>query len=534
MAHAGKIACHFPDAGNTNHDVYGIKFLPVGGNASNLLTIDKVYYLSASDVATMKAMSSDAERLAYLLSTNPTHRVWELLSYVPYDNTCTVTIVGNSSSEKFTVQVTKNGVDVTDSLDHFKGWAYIVNDVLPAYRLTVHNIPYSGLISSPSEIPVSQLIEAYKQENGVSDTRYDNTKGEYTLDCTEAWSKASGSCTNRTTSQPSVEIPYTLAEETTNDNVWLVVRPNVSDITITKIMAAYREVINHNIFKIFVYHESGVQIYFENTNTPETPSVTYKTIDGVTYNYITKEMNSSNGVFKLKRFNTYFIKFKFDTNNNHHYNYRNGGILGILGYTTDTINEQNEKFDISGLNWIGRTSSEDDMLNMNANDFGILTQSSTIFNATNRPYKCTSKLNYGGSTDTPSVIYGQGSAKIFKYTGPSCAETIKNGYFYSCSTAMNVTAEIISAPSYDDVNVGDLYFAKQGFSYNGAHYRDGFYTVTSKSDGVYSLQQETNPITEIQTYSIQSNYEIITYNNPDLTGMTIHTDKKYEILLKDT
>lgn len=78
MAHDGKIACHFPVAGNPNHDVYGITFLPAGDNASNLLTIDKVYYLSASDVATMKAMSSDAERLAYLLSTNPTHRVWEL------------------------------------------------------------------------------------------------------------------------------------------------------------------------------------------------------------------------------------------------------------------------------------------------------------------------------------------------------------------------------------------------------------------------------------------------------------------------
>lgn len=79
MAHNGKIACHFPAAGNPNHDVYGIKFLPVGGNASNLLTIDKVYYLSPVDIATMKAMSSDAERLAYLTSTSPTHRVWELM-----------------------------------------------------------------------------------------------------------------------------------------------------------------------------------------------------------------------------------------------------------------------------------------------------------------------------------------------------------------------------------------------------------------------------------------------------------------------
>jgi hypothetical protein len=80
MAHEGKIACHFPGAGNPNHDVYGITFLPAGGSASNLLTIDKVYYLSASDVATMKSMSTDEERLAYLRSSSPTHRVWELQS----------------------------------------------------------------------------------------------------------------------------------------------------------------------------------------------------------------------------------------------------------------------------------------------------------------------------------------------------------------------------------------------------------------------------------------------------------------------
>lgn len=80
MAHEGKIGCHFPSAGNPNPDVYGITFLPAGGNASNLLTIDKVYYLSATDIATMKAMSSDAERLAYLRSSSPTHRVWELQS----------------------------------------------------------------------------------------------------------------------------------------------------------------------------------------------------------------------------------------------------------------------------------------------------------------------------------------------------------------------------------------------------------------------------------------------------------------------
>lgn len=113
MAHEGKIACHFPAAGNPNHDVYGIKFLPVGGNASNLLTIDKVYYLSASDVATMKAMSSDAERLAYLQSTNPTHRVWELIAKSLVAGTETIVFEYTPQSD---VNLTSIGI-FTDSND---------------------------------------------------------------------------------------------------------------------------------------------------------------------------------------------------------------------------------------------------------------------------------------------------------------------------------------------------------------------------------------------------------------------------------
>jgi len=112
MAHNGKIACHFPAAGNPNHDVYGIKFLPVGGNTSNLLTVDKVYYLSPTDIAAMKAMSSDAERLAYLTSTSPTHRVWELMPSLTAGNQ-TVVFEYTPSAD---VSLTSLGI-FTDSTD---------------------------------------------------------------------------------------------------------------------------------------------------------------------------------------------------------------------------------------------------------------------------------------------------------------------------------------------------------------------------------------------------------------------------------
>lgn len=77
MPHEGKIGCHFPAYGNPNHDVYGIKYCPPNGGQNDVRTVNKVYYLSPADIAAMQAMSSDAERLAYLLSTSPTHRVWE-------------------------------------------------------------------------------------------------------------------------------------------------------------------------------------------------------------------------------------------------------------------------------------------------------------------------------------------------------------------------------------------------------------------------------------------------------------------------
>lgn len=42
--------------------------------------------------------------------------VWEKEGYVPYDSTCSIIITGDDATQKFTVQVMKNGKDVTSSL----------------------------------------------------------------------------------------------------------------------------------------------------------------------------------------------------------------------------------------------------------------------------------------------------------------------------------------------------------------------------------------------------------------------------------
>ena len=119
--------------------------------------------------------------------------IWEKEEYVPYDSTCSIIITGDDTTQKFTVQVMKNDEDVTSSLDHFNGWAYIVNDVLPAYRLFVHNIPYDTVIANGKEFSITELINACKLVEGITDSRYDDTKGEYHIDANQITSKAGGS-----------------------------------------------------------------------------------------------------------------------------------------------------------------------------------------------------------------------------------------------------------------------------------------------------------------------------------------------------
>mgnify|MGYP003311271048 CR=1 FL=1 len=113
----GKIAMNFPRSGVPNRDTYQIRFAPTGcSEESQILEIEKVYFVPAGATVTQANLSQ------YLVW----HRYWESSSYVPYDNTCSIIITGDDTTQKFTVQVMKDGEDITSSLDHLKGWAYIV------------------------------------------------------------------------------------------------------------------------------------------------------------------------------------------------------------------------------------------------------------------------------------------------------------------------------------------------------------------------------------------------------------------------
>ena len=472
--------------------------------------------------------------------------VWEKEGgYVPYDSTCSIIITGDDTTQKFTVQILKNGEDVTSSLDHFTGLAYIVNDVLPSYCLFEHIIPYDTVIASGKEFSITELINACKAVEGITDSRYDDTKSEYHIDASQITSKAGGSFPNSgvISCQNNIVVPYTLTEDTSTHDIWMVVSQNTSDTPIEiKTIQVANTYTGDGTSSIYVIHESGVLTYRYDTWVG-TPSVITKTIDGTTYNYVAMDLAnlSASGVFKLKRGEKYFIRVKHANNDNNHYFYRNGGILGIVGYVKGSLGSiPYDVYDLSQLTYKGAYSTKTDMLNnVNvANSYGKYTGTTDTFNS-NTVYKCKTTFTYKGLTDldykllmmndgewgsyngeSGSMSLGnntyiksgaavnvvvtadcaeiaaeQDAAKVFKYIGNSIAYTFEKNKFYSCNTPTTITAIISSEPDTETVNIDDIYLVQTTFHYqhsSGWKNDTGFYKVTAVNNYSYTTVQNVS------------------------------------------
>ena len=472
--------------------------------------------------------------------------IWEKEGeYVSYDSTCSIIITGDDTTQKFTVQVMKNGKDVTSSLDHFNCWAYIVNDVLPSYCLFEHIIPYDTVIASGKEFSITELINACKAVEGITDSRYDDTKGEYHIDASQITSKAGGSFPDSgvISCQNNIVVPYTLTEDTSTHDIWMVVSQNTSDTPIEiKTIQVATTYTGGGASSIFVIHESGVLAYRYDTWVG-TPSVITKTIDGTTYNYIAMDLANlqSTGVFKLRRGEKYFIRVKHANNDNNHYFYRNGGILGTVGYVKGSLgNITHEVYDLSQLVYKGAYSTKTDMLNnVNvANSYGKYTGTSDLFSSSTA-YKCKTSFTYRGltsldyellmmndgelrsyngesgsmnlgnntyvktgaavnvvvTTDCAEIAAEQDATKVFKYTGNSIAYTFEQNKFYSCNTPTTITAIITSEPDTETVNVNDVFLAAATFSYqhsSGWKNDTGFYKVTAVNNYSYTTVQNVS------------------------------------------
>ena len=472
--------------------------------------------------------------------------IWEKEGeYVSYDSTCSIIIIGDDTTQKFTVQVMKNGKDVTSSLDHFNCWAYIVNDVLPSYCLFEHIIPYDTVIASGKEFSITELINACKAVEGITDSRYDDTKGEYHIDASQITSKAGGSFPDSgvISCQNNIVVPYTLTEDTSTHDIWMVVSQNTSDTPIEiKTLQVATTYTGGGASSIFVIHESGVLAYRYDTWVG-TPSVITKTIDGTTYNYIAMDLANlqSTGVFKLRRGEKYFIRVKHANNDNNHYFYRNGGILGTVGYVKGSLgNITHEVYDLSQLVYKGAYSTKTDMLNnVNvANSYGKYTGTSDLFSS-NTVYKCKTTFTYRGLTDLDyqllmmndgewgsyngesgsmglnnatyvktgaavnvvvtadcvEITAEQDATKVFKYTGNTIAYTFEQNKFYSCNTPTTITAIITSEPDMETVNVNDVYLVAATFNYqhsSGWKNDTGFYKVTAVDNYSYTTVQNVS------------------------------------------
>ncbi len=487
--------------------------------------------------------------------------VWEKEGYVPYDSTCSIIITGDDTTQKFTVQVMKDDKDVTSSLDHFKGWAYIINDVLPVYRLFVHNIPYNTLIADGTEFSITELINACKFVEGITDSRYDDTKGEYHIDASAITSKAGGSFpdSGAISCQNNIVVPYTLTEDTSTNDVWMVVSQNTSNTPLEiKTLQVATTYVDGGETSIHVIHESGVLAYKYDTWVG-TPSVITKTIDGVTYNYIALDLAnlSSEGVFKLRRNEKYFIRVKHANNNNNHYYYRNGGILGIVGYVKGNLgNIPYNVYDISQLSYKGVYSTKVDMLdNVNTvNYYGKYTGTSDLF-SNNTLYKCKTAFTHRGltnldyqllmmndgewgsyngesgsmglgnntyiksgaavnvvvTTDYTEIAAEQDFTKIFKYTGNSIGSIFEQNKFYSCNTPTTITAIINSEPDTSTVSVGNVYLVTTTFNYyhsSGWDNTQGFFKVTEVNTYSYTTVQDANYVNGDDNYYFQNGANI--------------------------
>lgn len=509
--------------------------------------------------------------------------IWEKEGYVPYDDTCSIIITGDNNTQKFSVQVMKNGEDVTSSLDHFNGWAYIVNDVLPAYRLFVHNIPYDTVIANGKEFSIAELINACKLVEGITDSRYDDTKGEYHIDANQITSKAGGSfpSSGAISCQNNIVVPYTLTEDTSTNDVWLVVSQNTSNTPLEiKTIQFATTYIDSGETSIYVIHESGVLAYKYDTWT--TPSVITKTIGGVTYNYIAIDLAnlSSQGTFKLRRGEKYFIRVKHTYNNTDYYYYRNGGILGIVGYVKGSLGTiPYNVYDISQLDYKGVYSSKTDMLDdVNVvNSYAKYTGTTDLFN-NNNVYKCKTAFTHIGltdldyqllmmndgelgsyngesgsmglgnktyiksgaavnvvvTTDYTEIVAEQDATKIFKYTGNSAGYIFEQNKFYSCNTPTILTSTINSEPDIATVNVDDVYLVTESFNYQHSSGWDGtgFHKVTNVNDYSYTTVNDVSYVsgdgkyrflngiwTQETSYVAPGYYEVTNYES--LASMTL-------------
>lgn len=173
--------------------------------------------------------------------------IWEKVSYVPYDNTCTATVTLSQDKMSWIVTITKNGEDVTSSLSQMITWIYNGKGdrLLPHYA-------YSDTIDL-SEFP----------------------RGDYRLDLSQITSKAGGYFPGSgALSFPDHIYIGTLLAGDMNVAIELDLTNEISNITVNSIEIYTSQTTSSTAGRIKIIHSSGLYVGAVDGNT--TDSITEK------------------------------------------------------------------------------------------------------------------------------------------------------------------------------------------------------------------------------------------------------------------
>lgn len=483
--------------------------------------------------------------------------VWEYKSYVPFDNTCTLVITGTGSdiNATFTLKVYKNygtssEEDISDSIGSSNGFFY-AKDILPFYFLfAMNNLPKESFPYKDVFV-LNDILQYYLTSKGSSDTP-SMCKGNFYI-AAKATSKAGGTIpASGTANSNDVTIPYTLINDSSNSEIWIVVRPGHYGNTLHSLHVPVTDK-NAGYSQLHIIHESGVLCF---------KGVKNWTPDG-TGDYIDLELNTLSdtyGSLTLKENNRYFIRFVHNPwNATNRYYYRTGEhFFGYEGYYTGTINVPNNAYDVSALTYDGLISSQVNMLwNFSSvgesggtpvskvNHYAKYTGASDVF-STNTLYKCKLAYTFRGVTDDDALllaandgeigyyngssgsmslgtgpikkvgaaiwvtrtsvmsdIYSESdSSKIFKFTGNTTANMFVKDRFYSCNTQMSNVTEITEEPSTDSVSLGDIFFALSHINaqHSSGWDNTGFHTVTQVNTYPYTTVHDVTYVNGNGTY----------------------------------
>ncbi len=458
-------------------------------------------------------------------NVNDRKLIWQLSNDVPYDNTCTATVTLSQDKTAWIVTITKDGEDVTSSLDNMITWIYdgTGERVLPHYA-------YSDTIDL-SQFP----------------------RGDYRLDLSRITSKAGGYFPGSGSLSFSDHI-YIGNLVAGSQNVAIEYVPTL-DITVNSIEIFTSQTTSATTGRIKILHECGLYVGAIDGNGED--AITER------YNLTGRPRTVSNVGVTLYAGKKYYIVFQNSTNETYYPTYFQNETGNYKVYANASEAQGINVADLSALgNFLGgfspsRHPTKDDkayLLSLNTNDSVVyLGYNNTQWNPAligghfyrrkNKTYNNVTNVNITSGNDNYKAAKLFGNIK--KYTTIIQNGSLTNGSDYDGSIAQMATGYT----SYIDVDANNEPIALTSLPSNP---QDGLYYIdaTVLPDGRQSLDYEfvvyhNNTWDRVGRYYMDQNTIANYISYPDwwnkdfedmnvnytvdgnFNGITLSTDKKF-------